>query len=365
MIEQNARDNYLQIIEAQESINGRFTRIRRIDPKGGSGNFSLVFRAFDEDTKREVALKFYDPSKRGVSYRERCFEREALILDHLKGQKDILQITHPLTQFSRQVIDAGTRLSTLDNLAFFATELASSNMMEYIHSGEVTPVRNLEYFRAMVRGVQRIHGRQICHRDIKPENFFMVDKKTINLGDFGTARILDGSMPALYDDYSYWRGDKRYTSPEQCVSIGDNPDMFYAGDIYSLGAILFEMFTRQILFPFIFDDAFHQSLAEHFSLMPKTRRETMLRELVPDIARERRLPNIGDFNSEVPISIRDRLERLYHGLAAIDYNKRIRHFNVIFHELSICETILAKEKDYIRMIKLRQLWFERRKSRVN
>ncbi len=243
---------------------------------------------------------------------------------------------------------------------FFATELASSDMLKYIYSDEVTPAKNLKYFRTMVRGVQRMHNKQICHRDIKPENFFRIVKKAIHLGDFGTARMLDGSMPALLDDYSFWRGDKRYTAPEQCVSIDDNPTMFYIGDMFSLGAILFEMFTRQLLFPSIFNNAFHQSLSEHFALMRKERRESILKELVPDIARERQLPNISDFNAGVPNCIKYRLERLYHGLAAIDFSKRTRDFGKVFQELSVCETILAREKDYIRMIRLRQSWFENR-----
>lgn len=364
MTEEEDRENYIKIIEAQGSINGRFTKICRIDPKGGSGTFSLVFRALDGDTKQEVALKFYDPCKRGFNYRERCFEREAIILNSLKGHKDILQITLPLTQFSRKVIDAGTGISTIEKWAFFATELANSNMLQYIYSEEATPARNLKCFRAMVRGVQRIHNRQICHRDIKPENFFRISKEVIHLGDFGTARILDGSMPALYDDYPYWRGDKRYTAPEQCVSIVDKPDLFYIGDIYSLGAILFEMFTRQLLFPLIFDDTFHQSLAEHFALMPKERRETMLGELVPDIAKGRQLPNISDFNDRVPNCIRNRLERLYHGLAAIDYNKRIKDFGEIFQALNVCETILAKEKYYEEMIRLREIRLENKKKKA-
>lgn len=363
MTEEDYRENYIKIIEARDSINGRFTKIRKIDPKAGSGTFSLVFRAFDGDTKQDVALKFYDPCKRGVNYRERCFERESVILSSLKGQKDILQIILPLTQFSRKVIDADTRISTIEKWGFFATELANSNMLQYINSEEATTARNLKYFRAMVRGVQRIHNRQICHRDIKPENFFRIGKEVIHLGDFGAARLLDGSMDALQDDYSHWRGDKRYTAPEQCVSIVEKPALFYIGDMYSLGAILFEMFTRQLLFPFIFNETFHQSLAEHFALMPEERRGTMLGELVPDIAKGRQLPNISDFNDKVPNYIRNRLERLYHGLAAIDYNKRTKDFGEVFQALSVCETILAKEKSYIEMMRLREIWRANKEKR--
>ena len=94
--------------------------------------------------------------------------------------------------------------------------------------------------------------------------------------------------------------------------------------------------------------------------MPEARREVVLKDLVTDIAKGRQLPNISDYNTNVPNCIRDRLERLYRGLAAIDYSKRISNFNEIFRELSTCETILAKEKEYIRMINLRKLWFENR-----
>jgi serine/threonine protein kinase len=363
-METGDKENYLRVIEAQASINGRFTQICRIDPRAGNGRFSYIFKALDQNTMQEVALKFYDPLCKGNTYRERCFEREAEILWRLKGKKDILQIVHPLDQFTRQVIDVASGITTPQNLGFFATELADSDMLDYIYSDEVTPSRNLEYFRTMVRSVQRIHNLKICHRDIKPENFFRIKKMVIHLGDFGTARILDGSMPALLDDYTAWRGDKRYTAPEQCVSIPDKPELLYVGDIYSLGAILFEMFTRQLLFPFIFDNIFHESLSEHFAFINKEKREMMLKQLVPDIAKSRQLPNISDFNNEIPDCIKNRIEQLYHGLASIDYNQRIKDFKIIFQELNICEILLTKEKEYMRLIKLRQQWFENRKKKL-
>ena len=360
----NERDNYIRIIEAQPSINGRFTRIRRIDQRAGMGNFSIVFKAFDSETKQDVALKFYNPLCRGDGYRKKCFEREANVLEKLKGQKDVLQLVQPLGYFTRPVVDVGTGITTNEDLAFIATELATSNMWHYIYSDGVVAGKNLKYFRIMVRAVQRVHGNGICHRDIKPENYFIIGKDNIHLGDYGTAKSLDGTMPPLLEDYRYWRGDKRYTAPEQCANIAEKPEIVYIGDIYSLGAILFEMFTKQLLSPIIFDSDFHQSLSEHFDHVPLERREIMIRQLIPDIARTRKLPNISDYNKDVPISIRSRLEALYHGLTCLDYTRRTRDFKQIFREINLWETILTKEKDYIRMIQLRRKWFDNRKKNL-
>lgn len=357
------RESYIRIIEAQPSINGRFTNVRKIDETAGCGNFSLVFNAFDEKTRREVALKFYNPLRRGDTYRENCFYRESEILERLQGQKDILQIVCPKEEFIRMTTDSNTGISTQDILLFFVTELAHTNILNYIYTDEVAPLQKLFCFRAMCRAVQRIHSKYICHRDIKPENYFIMKSKEICLGDFGTARVLDGSIPPLKQDYYGWRGDKRYTAPEQCVDMPNNTPLFYLGDMYSLGAILFEMFTKQPLFIFVFSDSFHADLSLHFRFIAPENRETILRGLVPSIAQARSLPNIWDFDITIPNSIRERVNRLYKGLCCLDYRNRLNNFVEIFHQISICEHILEKEKEYNRFIKLRRIWQEARKSK--
>lgn len=348
------RENWIQVIEAQPAIDGRFTNIHRIDARAGDGNFSLVFKAFDEETRQEAALKFYNPLCVGDGYRGRCFERESRILERLRGQPDIIQLVHPRSELVLPFTDTGTGLSVPVRLSFLAMELAYSNVMHYIYSEKVTSLRTLLYFRAMCRAVQRLHANKICHRDIKPENFLMVGKDVVHLGDFGTARVLDGSMPPLLDEYYGWRGDRRYTAPEQCVAMDEKPDLFFVGDMYSLGAILFEMFTKQPLFPFVFDTSFHHALAQHFRLIPVDRREGMFRQLVPDISRSRQLPNIYDFDTPVPDCIRVRLDRLYKGLAYLDHERRTSDFAEVFRQLNMCSIILEKETVYRRFIEFRR-----------
>jgi len=72
-----ARERYLQIVESESLLNGRFSNPRRIDGRGGGGCFSLLFTAQDERTGNRVALKFYDPTKYHDSGRVLRFQREA------------------------------------------------------------------------------------------------------------------------------------------------------------------------------------------------------------------------------------------------------------------------------------------------
>lgn len=358
------RENYIRIIEHQPSIDDMYTDIRRIDPRAGDGNFSLVFHALDANTNHRVALKFYNPCRTGDEYRERCFDRESAILQRLIGKRDILQLVQPKTEFTLQLTDNSTGLSVPVRLSFFVTELADSNMLQYIYSDGVTALRSLRFFRAMCRAVQRLHNHKICHRDIKPENFFRIGKQKVHLGDFGTARVLDGSMPALLAEYHGWRGDKRYTAPEQCGLFEERPHLFYVGDMYSLGAILFEMFTRQSLFTLIFDSRFHHDLVEHFSLIPMERREALFNELIPAVASSRRLPNIDDFDIPIPECIKVRLDRLYKQLACLDYRPRLKEFTEIFHEINMCTTTLENETAYRKRIELKRKWQAERKART-
>lgn len=364
MIEMDSeRENHIRLIEAQHLINGRFTDVRRIDPRAGDGNFSLVFKALDNSTNRKVALKFFNPLCMNDEYRARCFDRESEILLILQGQRDILQLVEPRTELRLRLTENVSGIPVQISYLFLTTELADSNILHYIYADEVTSTRSLQFFRAMCRAVQRIHTRSICHRDIKPENFFRIGRHEVHLGDFGTARILDDSIPPLSVDYFSFRGDKRYTAPEQCVFVDDTTSLFKNGDMYSLGAVLFEMFTKQPLYQLIFSDRFHFDLSQHFEFISPENREIVYNSIMPDIVRSRSLPNIDDFDSPIPACIKVRLDRLYKQLACLDYKYRTSDFSTVFHQINMCTGILEKETAYMRMVEFRRKRQKERKER--
>ena len=145
---------------------------------------------------------------------------------------------------------------------YFVVELASTDAATIIRSGTWSAEQKLVAFRAICKAVQRIHRRKIVHRDIKPTNFLIMPNSAVKLSDFGTARKIDGSESAILASYPAAPGDRRYTSPEMHAVLHDeDPTIAIYGDIFALGATLFELFSGVILGIQIFDVAFATDLA--------------------------------------------------------------------------------------------------------
>ncbi len=321
-----------------------------------------MFRAEDQLRGKSVALKFFDPLLLGHSYRLQCFDREAHILCVLRGQQDVLQLVEPKSELTLRLVDPGTGFGFPVPVPFFVTELGRLDIKQHIYGGEIRPLKNLIYFRAMCRGVQRLHALQICHRDLKPENFLLLRGRAEPcVSDFGTARILDGTVPALVEEYDGWRGDGRYTAPEMFAGLDRDVALFYCGDMFSLGAILFEMFTRTNLVTLVYGFNFWQNLSANFHLIDPDKRHSIFVQLVPSIAQSMQLPDIYDFGQQVPKSIRDRLNGLYKSLASPDYRSRVNDFRIVFNEINGCINILRHESQYRRLMAIRR---ERREQQV-
>ena len=87
---------------------------------------------------------------------------------------------------------------------------------------------------------QYIHERKILHRDIKSQNIFLGKHRTIKLGDFGIARIMDGTT-----DYAKTCvGTPYYLSPE----IWENKPYNNKSDLWAMGCVLYEMTTLKHAF---------------------------------------------------------------------------------------------------------------------
>ena len=95
------RRSLISIIEQQsatDGINGRYHNVSRLDDDAGQGHFSLVFKADDNSSGKQVVLKFFNPLLND-EYGRRCFYRESDILESLRGQPNIIQLIEPKCEY--------------------------------------------------------------------------------------------------------------------------------------------------------------------------------------------------------------------------------------------------------------------------
>src|ERR1041384_1235499 len=98
-----ARDGFLRLIEGKPDIAGRYLNLKRVGANGGQGNFSLVFSATDRQTGSTVAVKVFRPDRLTDTYRFQCFCREAILLEELVGNANILGWLGPRGEFFERV----------------------------------------------------------------------------------------------------------------------------------------------------------------------------------------------------------------------------------------------------------------------
>lgn len=347
-------DVYLKIIESQGRINDRFSHIQRIDNNGGNGVFSLVFTAFDEFNNEWVVLKFYHPSHNTNEDRHNRFRREGDILIKLKGNPNIVECIDGVCTFAIPFNYGPNQI--IQNFEYIPLKKADSSIEQIIDAGTASPEEFLLYFREMCKGISRIHNQRICHRDLKPGNFLVFHGNDVRLGDFGTAKFLDGSMPDIREQYHRPVGDVEYIAPETFCQIGIGDMHAFCADVFALGAILFEMFTKEILTHYIYRDrTFVSSLVLLNSHLPARNRTEAYLSIIDYIGSSIRFPEIYSFNNFVPKSIKLHLDTLYKDLARINLTRRLSNFSAIYRRIDICLLTLRNEQKY-------RKWRERRKQ---
>lgn len=347
-----ANDNkeaWIKVIESQDSIDNRYVDIRRIDPHAGDGHFSLVFTAIDKQAKKEkrVAMKFLNPLV-GEPYRQQCFHREADILKDLRGQKNILPL---IQEKSRLNLDLnGIPFA----LFFYCSYLARYSVKKYIYEESADWLTNILYFREICKAVQRIHRKTICHRDLKPDNFLVFGKRYVCLSDFGTARYFGPTGNPFPFSYPHPVGDMRYTAPELLCGLHFSDPLNYSADIYSLGIILFELFTQTQLGSEIFRNGERIELIKDFSSIPERNRATVFGEFIEGFSKDRGLYSVRMYDDSIPKAIGQEIDRLYWGMASLDYRKRKMDFEWIFLRINICEKVIRYYDKYEKWEKLKE-----------
>jgi len=339
-----SKDGLLSLVEAQQRIEDRYTHIKRLKGHGGHGNFSLIFTASDIQTGETVVLKVFHPFER-EQYRWESFKRESAILEFLKGEEGIIDLVSPMAQFVQVLEVEPQKIKIPVTFSYYAVELANSDVEEVIEADKADTEARLIVFRDICKAVQRIHAAKVVHRDLKPGNFLIMQDGTVRLSDFGTARMLGDSSKPILDDYAGLPpGDIRYTAPEIISSLHDiAPHFAFRGDIFALGATLFELFTRTVLGNQLFDAQFQEDLLQYMAVVPKERRQEAFDGLIGQVADARPLPNVEAYAPSVRRCVLPIVNDLYKNMAALNYTKRVGDFEYVVLKINQALLVLRNE----------------------
>jgi serine/threonine protein kinase len=204
---------------------GRFQVRQRL----GAGAFGTVYRAYDPQLDREVAVKVPNSGVLADPRRVERFLREA---------KAAAQLRHPHIV---PVFDAGRDGDTLYIASAFIHGRPLSETTE--ERGTDFP-RAAKLVRELAEALAYAHEQGIVHRDVKPDNILVDDQDRVHLMDFGLAARQDETARLTNDGAVM--GTPSYMAPEQAV--GNTAEAGPAADQYAAGVVLYELLTGKVPF---------------------------------------------------------------------------------------------------------------------
>ncbi|MEO7412629.1 MAG: serine/threonine-protein kinase [Opitutaceae bacterium] len=256
---------------------GRYKLLQKI----GEGGCGVVWLAEQESpVRRRVALKVI---KLGM-------DTNAVIARFEAERQALAMMDHPNIA---RVFDGG---ATDAGRPYFVMELVRGvRITEYCDDAGLSTRARLELFIQVCQAIQHAHQKGIIHRDIKPSNILV----TVNDGvavpkviDFGIAKAIEGRLTdkTLVTQFAALIGTPSYMSPEQTVMTSVDVDT--RSDIYSLGALLYEMLAGRT--PFDATellasglDEMRKTILEREPVRPSTRLSTLDGEDLTTTAKRR------------------------------------------------------------------------------
>lgn len=217
-------------------VGGRVGSYRVLERVAQGGLCSVYLAEQLEPVRRPVALKVLKPAQDTPFARERLeSERQAMaVLDH----PNIVR-----------VYDAGT---TLSGLPYLVLEWIRGPLVtHYADDARLSLRHRLQLFLQVCAGVAHAHSRGVIHRDIKPANILVPEYDGVavpKIIDFGIAKGEGGVLALEIDgrESEGFQGTPTYMSPEQAA--GDPGLVDARADVFSLGAVLYELLTGLVPF---------------------------------------------------------------------------------------------------------------------
>ncbi|BBM84053.1 WD40 repeat domain-containing serine/threonine-protein kinase [Candidatus Uabimicrobium amorphum] len=188
----------------------------------GKGGMGEVYQALDRRLQRVVAIKIIRADVRLTTPQIEQFLAEA---------RAIAQIDHP----------AIVKIFEIGNTPqhYIAMEyIPGRQLKEAIKSEEWSPKKIAAFIQQCALALDFVHNKNIIHRDLKPSNIMLTQAENPKITDFGLAKELSRKK----EGSSGFVGTPAYASPEQ---VRGAQNISYATDIYSLGAVLYELLTHR------------------------------------------------------------------------------------------------------------------------
>ncbi len=206
----------------------------RIEALLGEGGMGAVYKAYDKDLDRTVALKLVRPELTVDPGAMQRFKQELLLASKI-SHKNILRIHD---------------LGDVNGMKFISMAYVEGEDLHQVlkKGGKLAVDRAVRIARQLAAALEAAHNEGVVHRDLKPQNILIDKADSAYVSDFGLAKSLESDSAGMTRTGQVL-GTPRYMSPEQVEAKPAD----HRSDLYSLGLIFYEMVTGVV--PFAGDSA--------------------------------------------------------------------------------------------------------------
>ena len=206
-----------------------------VGPVIGEGGFGITYRCYDRMLGVVVAIKEFYPAgmvTRGAG------EQEIRLLFGRQAAQYRAHLKRFMTE-AQAMARFGKAKDIVNVYDYFEANQTAYIVMEYLEDrGRVEVPDAVNIIRSLIGAVKKIHAEGIVHRDISPDNIFISGDVSMKIFDFGSAYFMEDTGDIQVDIIV----KDGYSAPEL---YGKSSRQGYASDVYSVGAILYQLITGE------------------------------------------------------------------------------------------------------------------------